>query len=443
MKSRFVLFFCLILNFASAQESGFENYSEKKITIPFQLINNLVFITVEVNGVPLTFLLDTGVSQTLLFSIGDKDLQFKNSEKTKFTGLGGDLQIEGLKSRNNMVKVSEDFRDYHHTIFIILDEDFNFSSYIGIPVHGIMGYDFFKNNPIEIDYTSKRITVYKDDNYYKRKTRRFTEIPLSIENKKPYILTDLELSNTKEPSKLLIDTGNSDAVWLFPETARNFLKSRPHIEDFLGKGFNGDIHGLRGRIHQLNLENFIFEKPIVSIPDENSIQHVQFVKDRKGSIGGELMRRFTAVFDYKNKKLLLKMNRNYNDPYRLNMSGLEFRHIGSKWEEETIKVTQPLLENNTNAEKTAAFSLYKYKLVLKPVYAIVNVRLNSPADKAGLKSNDVLETINGRSASNLTLTALNEMMRTDEGKNLKFEISRNDVRMKFNFTLVDPIPYQE
>lgn len=443
MKIRLLIFFCFIFHFTSAQESGFQIYADKKVTFPFQLINNLVFITVKVNEVPLTFLLDTGVSQTLLFSIGEKDIEFKNSEKTKFSGLGGDLEIEGLVSRNNRININDDIKDFRHTIYIILDEDFNFSSYVGIPVHGIMGYDFFKNYPVEIDYTSKKITIYKDQKYYKRKTRKFTEIPISIENKKPYIIADLELSNEIEPSKLLIDTGNSDAVWLFPEAIKNFLKSRPHIENFLGRGFNGDIYGMRGRIHQLNLQNFKFEIPIVAVPDENSIKNVQFAKDRKGSIGGELMRRFTTVFDYKNNKLLLKKNRNFDDIFQLNMSGLEFKHNGMKWEEETVQVTKPYKLNSNNGSILTAMTMYKYKLVLKPVYAIVNIRENSPASNAGLKNDDILQSINGESTSNLTLSALNEMMSIEEGKVYKFEVLRNNASLKFTFTLVDPIPYQE
>jgi hypothetical protein len=42
------------------------------------------------------------------------------------------------------------------------------------------------------------------------------------------------------------------------------------------------------------------------MPDEFSIQHVNLVKDRKGSVGGEIMRRFYLIFDYANNKLYLK-----------------------------------------------------------------------------------------------------------------------------------------
>lgn len=425
-------------------QSGFNiPGGERKITIPFQFINNLIFINVEVNGVPLTFLLDTGVSKTLLLSLGNKDVDFKNSEKIKFSGLGGDTDIEGLKSRNNKVKINDQYIDFFHTVYIILNEEFNFSSYIGIPVHGIMGYDFFKNYPVEIDFITKKITIYNQDKYYKRKTKNFEEIPLTIENAKPYLIADVELSTKKKPSKLLVDIGNSDAVWLFPEVVKDAFKNKPTIEDFLGRGFNGDILGKRGRIHQLFLGDFSFAKPIIAIPDERSIQHVQFAKDREGSIGSEIMRRFTVIFDYPHSKILLKKNRDFDDDFRFNMSGMEFKHIGSKFEKEYVKMVQPLLADKTSGENTVGFADFQYKLVLKPVYAIASIRKDSPADLAGLQKDDVLESIDGKSTAFMSLPDLNEMMRHNEGKSFKIEISRKEIPLKFTFTLQDPIPYKE
>ena len=47
---------------------------------------------------------------------------------------------------------------------------------------------------------------------------------------------------------MLIDLGNSDAM-AFPNRIPNFNYNRPNIDDFLGRGFNGDIYGKRSRIH--------------------------------------------------------------------------------------------------------------------------------------------------------------------------------------------------
>lgn len=417
-------------------------HSQKKLTIPFQLINNLIFIQVEVNSVPLTFLLDTGVSQTLFLSTGDKEVAFNNKETVHFSGLGGDLKIEGLKSNNNMVKVTNQLIDYHHTIYIILDEDFNFSSYVGIPVHGILGYDFFENHAIEIDYISKRIIVYNDEKLYQRKSRNFVEFPISIENKKPYLITEIQENKEKIAAKMLIDTGNGDAVWIFPNLKKDFIYKNPSIDDFLGRGFNGDIHGKRSRINNISIGDFTFNQPVTALPDEFSIQNFQMAENRKGSIGSEITRRFNIIFDYPNKKIKLKKNRNYDEAFRINMSGLEFKHIGLTWEKEQIQMAGSDLESSTKAENKYVYTAYSYNFVLKPVFAISGVRKDSPAYKAGLKKDDVLQSINGQSTSYLTLEKLNEMMKHDEGKNFRIEILRNDIPMKFNFYLEDPIPYK-
>jgi hypothetical protein len=112
------------------------------------------------------------------------------------------------------------------------------------------------------------------------------------------------MTNERKTSKLLIDLGNSDAIWLFPTLIKNFVYNRPNIDDFLGRGFNGDIYGKRSRIHNFYLGDFKFEKPLTAMPDEFSIQHVNLVEARKGSVGGEIMRRFTVVFDYPNKNYI-------------------------------------------------------------------------------------------------------------------------------------------
>ena len=154
MKFLMVLFL-FAFSLITAQK-GFEISDPKKTVIPFQLINNLIFVPLNINGVDLTFLLDSGVNETILFSLENKKVNFNDIEKIKFSGLGESKDIEGLRSDNNIVNIGKDFKDFNHTIFIILDESINFSSHVGIPVNGIIGYQFFKNHPVEIDYIRKK-----------------------------------------------------------------------------------------------------------------------------------------------------------------------------------------------------------------------------------------------------------------------------------------------
>ncbi|KQT26087.1 peptide-binding protein [Chryseobacterium sp. Leaf405] len=441
MKLKYFLWIFFVSIFINAQNS-FEVQNVKKTVITFKLINNLIFIPINVNGVDLTFLLDTGVAETSLFSLENQELQLTNLEKIRFSGLGGNASIDGFISENNIARSGKDYVNSSMTLYIITDQDFNISSHVGIPVNGIIGYHFFKNHPVVIDYTSKRITIYNDEDLFNKKVKNFNEFKISIERNKPYFLADVEMTNEKKNSKLLIDLGNSDAIWLFPTLIKNFIYNRPNIDDFLGRGFNGDVYGKRSRIHNFYLGHFKFEKPLTAMPDEFSIQHVNFVENRKGSIGGDIMRRFTVAFDYPNNKMYLKRNRNYNDPFHFNMSGLDFKQDGMEWTKDMVSLSTKNKDNPTSGYEVINNNL-QYNFVLKPIFSIAGVRKDSPGSKAGLLKDDRLISINGKKTVDMTLQKITEMMKSDEGRSINMIIERKNKEMALSFTLEDPIPYQD
>lgn len=443
MKILQVLFLLLSLQFFP--QKGFQLIENKKTVIPFRLINNLIFIPVNVNGVELTFLLDSGVTETLLFSLDDKEVSFSDVEKKKFTGLGGNFEIEGLVAINNKVKIGENYLDPQHQIYIILDEEFNLSSHIGIPVNGIIGYHLFKNHQLKINYETKKITVYENARKFEKEIKKYQHLPMSIELNKPYITTNLQQSIEARPSKMLIDLGNSDGIWLFPSLIPDFVYNRPNIEDFLGRGFNGDIFGKRSRIHSLGIGKYTFKKPLVAMPDEFSIQHLKLVPDRKGSVGSEILRRMTIIMDYPGNAFYFKGNRHLNDPFHFNMSGLDIKHDGMIWTEQRVQIANKKSTENSFEEKPVyvAQNQFQYQFVLKPSYSVAGSRSESAAYKAGVRKGDVLVRINNSKTSEMTLQNINDIFKSEEGKMIKLEILRNNLPQIINFRLEDPIPYQE
>ena len=430
--------------FYKAQD-GFVLDQADKTVIKFKLINNLIFIPMTVNGVELNFLLDSGVAETLLFSLDNKDVDFKNIEKITFKGLGESVSVEALKSVKNDAKIGKNFVDKSHTIFLVLDEDFNISQDIGIPVNGIIGYYFFKNHPVEINYIKKTLTVYKDKSKFPKRVSRYADFPMNIEFNKPYLNADVEMKHDKQSSKLLLDLGNTDSVWLFPALIKDFFYNRPNIDDFLGRGFSGDIFGKRSLINSLSIGNYTLQKPIASMPDEFSIQHLTLAKDRKGSIGSEILRRFTLIFDYKDQRIYFKSNRNIDDPFLIDGSGLEIKQDGLLWEKEEVQVKTAKVNASSNEINIIDNNPdnFRYKFSLKPVFVVSGTRKDSPAQKAGILKNDVLVTIDNKNAKDLTLNKIHTILKTNVKRKINMIISRNGVPMKFEFTLEDPIPYIE
>lgn len=438
------LFFCIFWSFWISAQDGFVLENADKTVIKFKLINNLIFIPMTVNGVELNFMLDSGIAETLLFSLENKEVDFKNIEKITFKGLGETVSVEALKSIKNNIKIGNHFVDKSHTVFIVLDEDFNISQDIGIPVNGIIGYYFFKNHPIEINYLKKTITVYKDSSKFPKRVKRYAEFPMTVELNKPYMLADVEMKHDKQSSKLLLDLGNTDSVWLFPVLIKDFVYNRPNIDDFLGRGFSGDIFGKRSRINSLSIGNFKLNKPIASMPDEFSIQHLKLVKDRKGSIGSEILRRFSVIFDYSEKKIYFKPNKNLDDPFLIDGSGLELKQDGLIWEKEEVKV-ETAKKNSAGNEINVLdnSNTFQYKFSLKPVFIVSGTRKDSPAQKVGILKNDELVTIDNKPAKEMTLSKIHAILKTDISRKIKLEIKRNGSPMKVDFTLEDPIPYIE
>lgn len=432
MKYRILLLVILFLVPALRAQRGvqFQKEGTRKCEIPFRLIHNLMFIQCEINGVPLTMLVDTGVDDTILFSLQhQQEIDLETVRKVKVVGLGGGEPVEGLVASGNRLKTGT-LEDKNHTLFIVLDQEFNFSATVGIPVNGILGARFFENFPVEIDYVKRRLIVYRK----LPDTRKFERFRIQVEENKPYLHAQVVVDTLREDVRLLIDTGNSDAVWLFPER----IQARPPadgIQDFLGRGLGGDIRGIRGRISGFSLGTFSFARPLAAFPSGIESDSLVLLSDRQGSLGSEVLRRFRVIFDYPSQTLYLKRNRAFMDPFRYNMSGLEIHHEGTTWERDPEAVLTVSHVGNT----AASAAQYQYQFRLKPVYMIASVREKSPAALAGLQSGDFLEKINGRYASDLELQEITNLLQQREGRTVRISVLRRGRPLKFTFALRDEL----
>jgi hypothetical protein len=441
MKKAVSVFFILVCVWPIFAQDGFKfNSKEDKVSIPFKLINNLIFIPIKVNGIELNFLLDSGVEETILFSLEDdkKEIKFYDVEKIMLRGLGSKDAIEGLKSTNNVLEI-KGLKSENHLLYVILDDEFNLSSHVGIPVNGIIGYHFFKNNLVEINYERRRVVIHRDNESNKKKIeKKFKKVAIAIERSKPYIINTITIDSVSFPAKLLIDLGNSDAVWLFQNRSKAIKVPSKNFEDYLGKGFSGDIEGKRARIAKFKMSEFEFLNPLVAFPDSSSIRNVKVVPGRVGSVGGEILKRFSVIFDYTNSLLYLKKNKEYYDPFTYNRSGVEIQHYGLQWVEETVS-----LETVARVSTDNPFQLknrtndFKYKFKLKPIYEISHIRKNSPAANNGLQKGDIIVSINKNPAYRYSLQEINSLFKSEEEKWITLEIKRNNQILEFKFQLQD------
>jgi len=425
--------------FSQSQYKLLEGVKSDKIR--FQLINNVIIIPVNVNGIDLKFLLDTGVNKPIIFNfLKDSDsLKILNAKKIKLKGLGDGEYVEAIRSSHNIFTIGNAINK-NQAFFTIYDSNLNFGPKLGLPIDGIIGYDLFKDFIVEVNYSSQYIRLFDPFKYKYKRCAKCDVINMSLFGNKPYIQGKVEQDSKELPVKLLIDSGSSDALWLFENEDKNLYVNNSYFNDFLGAGLSGDIYGKRSKIKKLNIGKFIFKNPVVAYPDSVIVETLISKHDRDGSIGGEILRRFNCIIDYQNAKITLKKNSFYKLPFSYNKSGLQVENDGVRLVKE-IDINSSggsisVIDDNTVKVK-AVVGPNKY--VVKPSYAIKIIREGSPGDLAGLKVNDVIIYINGRSTHDMTLKELVSYFYRKAGVKLEIKVLRFGVERVFDFKLKSPI----
>ncbi len=408
--------------------------------IRFELVNNLMVVPVELNGAKLKFILDTGVNSAILFNLSNQDsVQINNVSKITLRGLGEGEPIEALQSVNNTFKLGN-ATCFDQSLYVILDKGLNFSTSLGMPVHGIIGYDVFRDFVVEANYGKQYIKLYSPEKYTYKLNKRAETIPMSLINKKIYVDAAVTRDdNTEIPVKLWLDTGSSDALWLFHNPEKGLVIPQQNYEDFLGKGLNGNIFGKRTKLKGMRIGSFRFDEAKVAFPYEESFSAIKDLGNRNGSIGGEVLKRFNIVFDYTNNKITLSKNANFGTPFQYNLAGLDLQHNGLRYIAEKITDSRGVVKHKHNETFGNVQILLENttRLSLVPEIVVSGIRAGSPADNAGLKEGDVILAVNGKRIHDYKLQEVLQMLNEREGKRVRVLIERYNKDLLFSFVLKD------
>ena len=242
---------------------------------------------------------------------------------------------------------------------------------------------------------------------------------------------------------MLIDSGGSDTLWLFEDDAIG-IKSKPaFFQDFLGYGLSGSVYGKRSVIDALVIKGFVLENANVAYPDDSSMSSAKQIKDRNGSLAGNILKRFNMIIDYQKAIITLKKNSHFKEKFSYNKSGIELAHGGVRFVKEmdngVLNEKSSLMNDDVASNRNRIVLDPKYKISLKPAYAIVELREDSPAFDAGLMIGDVILSINGQPSHQYTLQQIIHMFYDDDGKRIKLKVDRNGKDLTFCFFLRTPL----
>jgi len=365
--------------------------------VPFDLFGNNILIQIRINGSrPIWFVFDSGASVNVINERAAKSLGLATTGTSTLDALGGTARgsfIEGAAISISGVEASN-----QRIVSVPLDA---LSEYSGRDVQGLVGNNFIQNFVVEIDYHDRTLTFHDPKTY----NLASAGDALELENRggNPFVRAELSPDGrAKVTDWFEVDTGSGGTFSVnrpFADKQRllELIPKRNTAEGAGGAGVGGETKSVEARISSITLGRYRLDKPIITISQDTGGYGESA---DAGFIGTDLLRRFTVTLDYQSRRILLRPNADFGEPFEVNMSGLELV---------------------TEADN---FKVVKIK----------HVRAGSTAAQVGLREGDEVVAVDGRPASRYGLDRLAKMFRR-EGKEYRLTVRRGDQVMTVKLRL--------
>lgn len=343
--------------------------------IPFELNSNKIYFRARVeNSPPLWFILDSGSPFTVL----DIDtarrlgLPLMDVKTADSSGAGEGKETSGRTKFKVVHLPGLDFFPAN-TQAIALDRVI--AGFEGRHPDGLIGGELFSRLVVEIDYERHTLHFYDPATFHYTGTG--TSIPITIQDWMFVKATVTTEDGTPLEGSFLVDTGVRLALTLntpFVNTNHLLTTGGKKVKTVLGGGVGGAVEHYLGRIKSLKFGSLTIDSPVTTFSQDS--KSVFAVDAFQGLIGAEILKRYRVFVDYPHNRLILEPGPHSDAPYEFDASGMFLVAEGK--------------------------DLRTFK-----VFAVTP---GSPAAEAGIQKGDMIEQVDGKPASALTLQQLRDLM---------------------------------
>jgi predicted aspartyl protease len=253
----------------------------------------------------------------------------------------------------------------------------NIEANIGRKIAGIVGAELFKRYVVTIDYAARQLVLSDPNSRHDAgNTDRFA---LRLSGNRSFVQTTFTPVNGPSiQAEFVVDTGDTSTVTFHTAFVERYgLRSGQTLVPHQSTGVSGKSQNWRGRLKQIQLGRYVIDRPTATFSEAQKGSEADASYD--GVLGGEILSRFRVTLDYSHRRMYLEPNSHLTDPYEDDMSGA------------TLQATGPDLHS----------------------IVVLSVMEGSAASEAGIEQNDILETIDGKTATDMTLQQIKQMFMRD------------------------------
>ena len=196
--------------------------------------------------------------------------------------------------------------------------------------------------------------------------------------------------------KFMLDIGSSASLALYsPFVAQHHLLG-PNLKTIraLGAaGSGGQLKGRIGRVEELRIGRFSLAQPIAFFSQDEAGAFA--TSDIEGNLGEQILSRFTIFLDYSHGRVILEPTEAFGQPFAPAFAGAVLEGIGSDYK----------------------------------IFRVTDVLEDSPAFEAGLQKGDIITAVDGRPASQLSVSEISEMFERSTSYHLNVERGRTSLHI--------------
>jgi hypothetical protein len=267
--------------------------------------------------------------------------------------------------------------------------------FTGRAAPGIVGSQFFREHVVEIDFPTRTLTLHAPATYRYRGAG--VVVPLRMWGGVPIADGTLVVPGGRRiPARLLVDLG-SKATLLVAEpfiVRTHLMDAFPRrVVSTLGAGIGGETRYAFARLPRLALgDGTAADRVVVGLSVEGTLRSEGY----DALLGAEFLRRYRVIFDYARDRMILEPSAAAGPPSELDMSGAYFTAHGPA----------------------------------RRRFVVLHVIDGSPAAESGLRDGDELALADGRAASEYTLSALRDLLRSGAGREVRLVVVRGGERLE-------------